>query len=136
MSVIGDIVAVAKELRDLRSNFSNAKTEQRQRIAAYLASISDCLDGMYESLKKNEVPHKRCAEMMAYAELLPSALGDTIDPEKAKELSDRLRRSHEVEGLWYEFKAHPEAKAELQKIAEAAGVFSGLANSVRVGLNL
>ncbi len=136
MPIIGDIIAVARELRDLKSGFSKAKKEQRGRIADYFAAISDCLEGTYESLKVNEVPHKRCAELETLARALPATLKGTVDPDKAQELSAQLLRSHEVEGLWEEFQTNPRVREELPTIAEAAGVFSGLATSVRAGLTL
>lgn len=136
MSLVGDILAIAKELRSLGSNFSDAKKEQRERIAEYFSQISDCLDGTYKSLKNNEVPHKRCAEMKIYAELLPSTLGGTIKKSHAEQLSKRLSDSHEVELLWGTYNNNPQEKAELPKLAEASGVFAALATSLRAGLNI
>ncbi len=136
MSIIGDIISVAKEIRGYKERFTDAKQERRADIGNYFSSISACLEGTYESLKKDEIPHMRCAEMETYANLLPVTLGEDIGKDKAEELSNRLLRSHEVELLWSEFNSDPEAKKELPKIAEAAGVFAALATSVKAGLDM
>ena len=136
MSIVGDILAVVKELRENRSKFVNAQKDDRDRIAGYFEAISDCLEATHDSLAKNEVPHNRCSEMRVFATALPNTLRSTVTERTAAELSAKLLRAHDVESLWGEFQSGSTRKKELTRIAEASGEFSALATSVRAGLDL
>lgn len=130
--MIGDILEIARTLFGLGEKFTKARAERRARIADYFGAISQTISKVSESLKENEVPHGKCAEMATYADLLPETIGDVIGSEKAKELSTRLKDAHEVEMLLYDLHNAPDRDQELAQLDEAAGLFKALANSIRV----
>jgi len=133
ISIIKDIIDVAKALFGLKDSMAKADKQKRDEMADYFQAVSVCLAATYEKLSEDEVPHGRCFELGQYAQSLPKVIEGFIDKDKALELSGRLERSHAVEALWGEFKANPEQKNELPSIAEASGIFLALSNSVRAG---
>jgi hypothetical protein len=133
ISIIKDIIDVAKALFGLRDSLAKAEKEQRDKMAEYFHAVSVCLASTYEVLVADQVPHGRCAELAIYAESLPKVVKGFIEESKAFELSNLLQRSHRVEGLWEQFNADPEKKKDLPVIAEASGIFLALSNSVKTG---
>jgi len=131
--VIKDIFEVAQTLFGLGGQLVKAKKEKRDEMADYFTKVSECLNATYDSLTANNVPHGRCAELAAYAELLPQVVKGFIADNKAQELSLILKRSHVVEGLWEALNSDPKKGNELPKIAEASGLFMALSNSLRAG---
>ncbi|MCD6596569.1 MAG: hypothetical protein J7L04_02705 [Bacteroidales bacterium] len=133
ISIIKDIIDVAKALFGLKDSLAKANKQKRDEMADYFQAVSVCLKATYEKLSEDEVPHGHCAELGEYALSLPKVLDGFIEEDKALELSNRLERSHSVEGLWVEFNTNPSKKNQLQSIAEASGIFLALSNSVRAG---
>ena len=133
MFIIKDIIDVAKGLFGFRDSLAKAQKDKRDQMADYFHAVSVCLAATYEALISNVVPHGRCAELASYADSLPKVVKGFIEDRKAQELSDLLKRSHSVEGLWEQFNANPEKRKELPTIAEASGIFLALSNSVRAG---
>jgi hypothetical protein len=133
ISIIKDIIDVAKALFGLKESLAKAEQQKREEMAKYFNSISVCLAETYSKLSDNIIPHDRCAELLSYGNSLPDTIGEFIGKKKSEELSELLIRSHKVEGLWEEFKDHPEKRIQLPIIAEASGIFLALSNSVRVG---
>ena len=129
--MIGDILEVARTLFGLGEKLAKVRTERRARIADFFDAISQTIGKVSESLKQNEVPHGKCAEMATYADLLPETVGDAIGSEKAKELSKRLKDAHEVEALLYDLHNAPDRNQRLAQLDEAVGLFRALANSIR-----
>lgn len=132
--IVQGLIDVAKSLFSLKDSFAKASQEQRDRMAEYFKAISECLAATYDSLSSDVVPHGRCGEIKGYAELLPSVVRGLIDDRRAQELSDLLKRSHEVEGLMEVVRRSPNKDAEIATIAEASGIFMALSNSVKAGL--
>ena len=58
-------------------------------------------------------------------------VGDEIGKNNAVQLGKELESAHEVEQLYYSLKGSPTRLAQLTKLEEAAGLFIGLANSIR-----
>ncbi len=133
ISIIKDIIDVAKALFGLKDSLAKADKQKRDEMADYFQAVSVCLADTFEKLSENKVPHGRCTELAEYAKYLPEVVKGFIEESKANELSDILLRSHEVEGLWEEFNAKHSKKKQLPSIAEASGIFLALSNSVRAG---
>jgi hypothetical protein len=133
VGIIKDIIDVAKALFGVKENLAKANKQKRNEMAEYFQAISVCLVGTYENLLENEVPHGRCGELAEYARSMPKVIEGFVHDDKAIELSELLLSSHKVEGLWDQFNENPEKKKDLPVIAEAAGIFLALSNSVRAG---
>lgn len=133
VSIIKDIIDVAKALFGLKESMLKAEQQKRDEMADYFKAVSVCLADTYEKLSDNVVPHGRCAELYRYSEQLPDVVKKYIPDDKAQELARLLMDSHKVEGLYSVFEINPESKKELPKIAEASGIFLALSNSVRAG---
>lgn len=133
LSIIEDIIYVAKALFGAKESFAKANKQKRDEMAEYFRDISACLAATYEKLLEDEIPHGRCAELAQYADSLPKVVEGFIENSKAKELSKMLARSHAVEGLWERFNVSPGKKKQLQSIAEASGILLALSNTVKAG---
>ncbi|MGD8657027.1 MAG: toll/interleukin-1 receptor domain-containing protein [Desulfobacterales bacterium] len=134
VDIVHTLSTIEQDLHANQRRFMVKEESRRKDVSAYFKKISKCLDDVHSSLARDEVPHGSCAELEGYAELLPETVGDYLGKEKSEELSDLLKASHEVEGLWEEFNASPEKKSNLPVIKKTAGRFTALANSVEAGL--
>ena len=134
VDIVRTLATVEEDLHANQHRFMVKEEHRRQAVSDYFKKISKCLDDVHTSLAHDEVPHGRCAELEGYAEMLPAAVGDYLGKDKSEELSDLLKASHKVEGLWEEFNASLEKKKSLPVIKKTAGRFTALANSVEAGM--
>jgi TIR domain len=132
MDIPRTFAAVGAGFQAHEAQFRAADPARRREVAAYFKNIGDCLDAVYESLSRGDVPHGRCAEMADYAKRLSDVVADDIGEDEADELSQLLQAAHEVE-RFYELNSSAEKAEQLPDIAKAAGQFQGLANAVRAG---
>jgi NTP pyrophosphatase (non-canonical NTP hydrolase) len=91
--MVGDIIEVVSKLFELSDSFKKAGVEKRESIAKYFSRVGECLEEVAQQLKSGEMPHSRVAELRDLAEGLPEAIGQEITQEKAKELSELLKKS-------------------------------------------
>ena len=129
--MIDAIINVAKTLFTFGDAFGNARRDKRDRIAQLFSDISNCLAGTSTELKKDQIPHGKCAEMLTYANTLEDLIKDEIGKTKAKEMADNLRSAHAVEDLLSDIKHSPDREEQLAKLDQAAGIFLALSNITR-----
>ncbi len=129
--MIETITSVAKTLFTLGDAFKKTKREKRDRLADLFFKISNCIADTSTELKKDRVPHGKCAEMLAYADALEDTIKDEVGPAKAKELAEDLRDAHEVEALLSQIHDKPDREEQLAKLDQAAGIFLALSNITR-----
>jgi hypothetical protein len=125
------LVELGKSLFDLRDAFKNAKRERKDRIATLLDSIGHCLDEVAKSLRQNQYPSMRCAEMRTYAIELPNTIDDAIGPQKAAMYGQQLMSAHAVEQLYVALQNDPERDQKLMQLEDTAGTFCALAGLTR-----
>jgi hypothetical protein len=96
-SAISNVVGT---LASLIGDLKRAKRDRRDRVAEYFQSVSLCLDAIAQAMRAaivNDarggaaIPHSACAELNAYAEDLPRAVGAEIGDARADQLADQLR---------------------------------------------
>lgn len=129
--MIDKILSVAKALFSFRGEFMNARRDERDRIADLFEKISKCISAASTELKVDRVPHGRCAEMLAYANMLADVVKDEIGEDKAKQYAQELADAHEVELLWSALNNAPHRDLQLAKLDEASGLFLALSNITR-----
>jgi len=128
--MITDILTIARTLFSLKGDLAKARRDRRDRIADYFDGISKTVGEVADSLKRREVPHGKCAEMAAYADMLPATVGDELGAEKAETLAKQLKDAHEVELLFSEV-GGPDADNKIAQLEEASGWFRATATSIR-----
>jgi GUN4-like len=124
--MVRDIIEVVSKLFEFSDSFKKAGVEKRESIAKYFSRVGECLKEVAQQLKSGEMPHSRIAELRDLAEGLPEAIGQEITQDKAKELSELLKRSigNDLENL----KKNEEI---IRQIQECAGKFDALAFRIR-----
>lgn len=131
ITAIDTILSVARRLFEFKDALNRARRDRRDRIAEYFEQVSQCLAEVSGTLKKGKIPHGKCAEMQVYATRLPQTIGDQVAEAEVKSLSEQLESAHAVEALLSELSHSPHPDAELAKLDEAAGIFMGVAASIR-----
>lgn len=129
--IIDEILGVARELFGLRDLLSKTRADRRAKVVAFFESVSRCVADVSTSIKNDQVPHGKCAEMEIYAQELPALVEDEVGKDRARALGEKLRAAYEVERLLGELPGGPVRDQELAKLDQAAGVFQALANVVR-----
>ncbi len=120
--MVGDIIEVVSRLFEFSDSFKKAGVEKRESIAKYFSRVGECLKEVAQQLKSGEMPHSRIAELRDLAEGLPEAIGQEITQEKAKELSELLKKS--IGNNLEDLKNNEEI---IRQIQECAGKFDALA---------
>jgi hypothetical protein len=123
--VISDIVALARDLSNLRETLRGARREKRDRLASYFEQIGASLDDAHADLREGGNAVRACAQLHQYVDLIPPTVDETLGAEKAALLRGSLRTALFLRGL-------PRSSGEdLDDLARAAGTFTGLAVYLR-----
>lgn len=133
LTVARSILDVVKSLLDVSQSLRTADRQRRQDMAELFSGISGCLGETSASLRRGEVPHGRCAELLQYAQALPAVVGRELGPVRAEELGRQLFEAHRVEQLAVELGQAADKEPYLAQLDEAAGKWVALASLVRVG---
>ncbi len=128
--MIADILTIARTLFGFKADLAKTRRDRRDRIADYFESISKTVEEVAITLKQGQVPHGKCAEMGAYADMLPATVGDELGTQIAQTLATQLRDAHDVERLFSEVSG-PDAQAKIGQLEEASGLFKATATSIR-----
>jgi len=86
--MIATILDVASKLFGLKDLLANARRDRRDRIADYSGELSNTRAAVVAMLRKGEIPHGKCQEMLVYAQTLPATVGDEIGKVQAEECVD------------------------------------------------
>lgn len=125
------ILGAVTQLFGVKTELARAKVERRGRIADLFARMAECLEGTAASIRAGDFPAGRCAELLAYAQELPSAIDDELGDERAGTIAGALRGAHEVERL-HSDRNTPAGRADLERLESAAGMLRAMGNLVRV----
>ena len=127
MHIVDTILGVSKDLLARGDLLGTAPRDRRDRVAAFLDAVGQCVADVAESLKARQVPHAECAEIERYANDLPDVLKDELGSREADELGRRLRVAHEVERLVVELSKAAFPAEEIAKLDQASGMFKAAA---------
>jgi len=133
LSVAEAILNVAKSLLGMSDQLRSADRQRRHDMADLFGQVSECLADTSAVIRKGEIPHGRCAELLTYAQDLPRRIDRELGPQNAGELGRQLAEAHTVEKLASELSDLPDKEPYLAALDEAAGKLRALANLVRVG---
>lgn len=123
---------VAKEIYELAPVFETQRIERKKGIAEFYRKVAATLMEVATSLRANIYPHGNCEKMLLYAEQLPETIGDIVGGAKAYELSQKLRESYRVEGLFSELNYIPDREGQLINLDRAAAYFDASADMLLV----
>ena len=84
-------------------------------------------------IRKGEIAHGRCADLLTYAQELPCRIDRELGPQRADELGLPLAEAHTVEKLASELRNLLDKKPYLATLEEASGKLRALPNLVRAG---
>jgi hypothetical protein len=124
--VIADNLALAHDLFSMRETLRGARREKRDRLATYLQQIAACLKDALDDLRNGGSAVRPCAQLHQYVDLIPPAVDQALGAERTDALREGLRTALRVRGL-----PAPSAD-ELNNLDEAAGIFTALADYLRV----
>jgi hypothetical protein len=126
-------VDVAKSIYYAAPRMRSQGPERRAKIAAYLRAIATTINAAVAELSAGNVPHGKCGEMFAHAQMLDAEIGDLIGADRAQALTDQLMRAYDIERMLMEVN-DPRMRAErLGKMAFAAGYYNAGAAAVEAG---
>lgn len=131
MTVVGDVLSVARTFFGLKEQFIKSQRDQRDRIADYLDTLSTTVSEAATELRLGTIPHGKCAEMGTHAELLSEVIGDTIDANRLNDLSTALKAATDVERIYYELEGTANSDSEIAKLDEAVGLMRALVAFIR-----
>lgn len=131
LTLVTNILNVAKSLLGLKDKLQAAEQARKERIANLFANIGECLVGVSSEIRNGQIPHGRCGELITYAEELPDLIRADIGDEKADELGRTLHSAYDVEGMASSLDAEKDKEPFLMKIEEASGKFRALSNIMR-----
>lgn len=124
--MVGDIIEVVSKLFEFSDSFKKAGIEKRESIAKYFSRVGECLKEVAQKLKAGEMPYSKISELRDLAEGLPEAIGQEITQDRAKELSELLKKA-----LGSDLENIKNNEEVIRQIQECAGKFDALA--FRVG---
>jgi hypothetical protein len=129
--IVETILDVAGKLFGLKDQLSKARRDRRDRIAEYFATLGKTLGEVAGSLRKDEIPHGKCAAMQHFATELPKTVAGVVSDAEANDYARRLADAYEVEMLWGELRGAPDRERKLAQLERAAGLFEAIAATVR-----
>lgn len=127
------ILEVVRGLLGASDDLRKGSRERRAHMAALFESVSTCLAATAAEIRAGGVPHGRCAELITYAQELPSKVDREMGVQRAQELGAQLHAAYSVEGLALAIAEDPEKEPHLASLEEASGKFLALARLVQVG---
>jgi hypothetical protein len=116
----------------MSNQLRDADRQRRSDLAELLGKISDCLAEVSVKIRAGDVPYGHCAELLTYANELPSRINKQVGEDKANELGQQLADAHNVEQFGIEVGALADKEPSLASLDEAAGTFRALSNLVRL----
>ena len=132
--IIETLLSVGKALFGLRGELAKARKDRKKDVADFIDTIARTIDDAAVSLRQNQYPGGKCAELFAHSQQMEAAIGDLIGEARARELAAQLQEIWEIERLFGELSADtpPERTRKLSVLDEAAGQFRATAAFVRV----
>jgi len=133
-AIIDTLLSVGKALFGLRGELAKARKERKETVADFMDTLAQTIDDTVASLRIQQFPGGKCAELFAHSQQLSAAIGDLIGIAKAEELAAQLQEIWEIERLFAELQsdAPPERERKLLVLDAAAGQFRATAAFVRV----
>lgn len=133
-AIIDTLLSVGKALFGLRGELAKAKKDRKRDVAEFIDKIAKTIDDTAASLRVDQYPGGKCAELFAHSQQMEAAIGDLIGPLKARELASQLQEIWEIERLFGELKSDTgvERSRKLSVLDDAAGQFRATADFVRV----
>lgn len=128
--MVKDIVDVARSIFGFRDAIIKNRKEKCDQLAKYFEGIADTLQQLAESIKEDQIPQGKVAQLATYADLLPQTVGRDLKLMDMDELTRKLKRSYQVKSLKSEIKK--DRQRVISQIEEASGVFKALGASCRV----
>lgn len=134
MSIAKTIWDVGKSIFGLRADLQRARRDRRGRLAKYFGELAELIESVSASLRMNQYPHGKCAQLETLARLMSKTVKGLVEPEEARRLQDKLLQVWEIERLFGELQGLSKTKAEkhLVTLDEAAGYFRATAAHLRV----
>ena len=129
--MIKDLWDITQGLLGLKDSFSKAKRERKDRIAEYFLTIGNIIQEAADIFKKGDIPHGKCQQMLDHAQYFSDVVGDTIEPDKAKEFQQKLIESHEVELLASEILGQDGSEQKIAELERISGSFLGLGSAIK-----
>jgi hypothetical protein len=134
------VLTVAKALERRQFAWKELPRDRTDRLATYFDSIARCLVDLVAHLSaKSPIDRQRridkCSELGVYANRFLLAVGDTFTEMEAHALSDTLTKACHYRRIASELAGSPGdegRKRAIDRLAEAAGSFRGLAATLRV----
>lgn len=131
--MIKDLLDIAQALIGLKSNFSDAKRDRKDRIADYFLEIGNIIQSAADIFKTGEIPHGKCQQMLDHAQYFADVIGDTIEPDQVEEFQRKLMESHEIELLASEILGSENAAEKIAELEKISGSFLSLAAAIKAG---
>ena len=126
-------VRVAKAIYNAAPAMRTASPARRAAIAKYLRAIATTINDVVASLGASQMPHGKCGEMLAHANMLPAQIGDIIGQTEAAHMAQQLRNAYDVEHFLAEYSGKRRRAEKFGELAFAAGYYNAAAVAVEVG---
>jgi hypothetical protein len=96
-AIIDSLLSVGKALFGLRGELAKARKERKEKVADFIDILAQTIDDTAASLRIQQYPGGKCAELFAHSQQLSAAIGDLIGISKADELAVQLQEISEIE---------------------------------------
>lgn len=120
--MIIDLFEIASKTFEVLGSLQEADLIKRERISRYFKSIGEKLHEVAEALEAEKYPHEELAALKELAVGLADVIGEEIDNDKARELSQFLKQA-----IQNDLK---DSEVGIQNIKKCAGQFDALATKI------
>src|SRR5262245_15973947 len=131
--MIQGLIDACKALITAAGTLQKLGDERRAKLASYFEAISKVLFTIIERKNKGEKSVDVCAELSVYAEKLQEVGQSTLSMAELDRLSQELETAQHSRAMLFftEFPVQHSYNEYLDQLNEAAGMFRGLANTLR-----
>ena len=127
------LIEAAKALIGAAGTLQKLGDDRRSKLASYFDAINVVLLGIVDRKLRKEKAHDLCAELGVYAGKIREVAATTLADDEITRLADELTRAEQSRAMMFMTELPNDKAYEnyAEQLAEAAGVFRGLANTLR-----